>query len=90
MGSTPTAEARIAVDAMSGDLGPVEVVAAVKLARQHQAGIHRHAVHDNGAGTAVADIAAELGTSQIEILAQHFQQRGFRRHRGAARLAVDL
>ena len=33
MGSPPTAEARIAVDAMSGDLGPVEVVAAVKLAR---------------------------------------------------------
>ncbi len=34
MGPSPTAEARIAVDAMSGDLGPVEVVAAVKLARE--------------------------------------------------------
>ena len=33
MGSPSTTEARIAVDAMSGDLGPAEVVAAVKLAR---------------------------------------------------------
>ena len=63
--------------------------AAVGLAGQHQAGVDRLAVDDHGAGAAVADVAAELGAGQIEMLAQQLQQRRFRRHRRAAVLAVD-
>ena len=59
----------------------VSDLAAVGLHGQHQARVDRLAVDDDGAGAAVADVAPELGAGQLELVAQHPEQRRFRRHR---------
>ena len=52
-------------------------------ARQEQAGIRRHAVHQDGASAAFADLAAALGARQAQAVAQH-------RHQGLAFFDFDL
>ena len=42
---------------------------AVRLDREHQAGIERLVVHDHRAGAAIADVAALLRACQVQILA---------------------
>ncbi len=54
-------------------------LAAVGLTGQHQAGVDRLAVHEHGARAAIADVAAELGAGQVELIAQEPEQRRFRR-----------
>ncbi len=49
--------------------------AAVERGDRRQAGEHRLAVDDDGAGAALAEAAAELGAVQLEIVAQHVEQR---------------
>ena len=44
-----------------------------------QAGAHRDAVDQDGAGTAVAGIAADLGAGEPQVLAQHLRQSPHRR-----------
>lgn len=41
---------------------------------ENDATIHRHTVHQNCAGTAIAIVAALFGTGQPQRLPQHFQQ----------------
>ena len=42
---------------------------------QRQAGQDRLAVDQHGAGAALAELAAVLGAGQVEIFAQHLEQR---------------
>ncbi len=51
---------------------------AAHLAGRHRAGPGRDAVEMNGAGAAEAAAAAELGADQIEVIAQHPEQRRLR------------
>ena len=51
---------------------------AADLADRHRARAGRDAVEVNGAGAAEAAAAAELGADQIEVIAQHPEQRRFR------------
>ena len=53
-----------------GDLG------AVGGDREHQAGVDAAAVEQDGAGAALAVVAALLGAGQIEVLAQGVEQGG--------------
>ena len=55
---------------------------AVRLPERHQATADLPALEQHGAGTAVAGVAADLGTGQAEVGAQHFRQpaRGRRMH----------
>ena len=50
--------------------------------RRH-AGEHRLAVHQHGAGAALAEAAAEFRRVELEIVAQHVEQR-------RARIGIDL
>jgi hypothetical protein len=56
---------------------------------QHDAAIHRHAVHQHGAGAAVAVVAAFLRSGQPQLVAENFQETlpGFAKKLGF--LAVD-
>ena len=56
---------------------------------QHQAGGHDAAVHDDGAGAAVAVVAAFLGAGQAEDVAQALEQALARLAEKLLRLAVD-
>ena len=56
---------------------------------QHDAAIHRHAVHQHGAGAAVAVVAAFLGAGQPQVVAEHFQQALPRLAEELGRFAVD-
>src|SRR5882672_6506451 len=47
-----------------------EHVATVDLSREHQARVHDIPVDDDGAGAAVADVAAKLRASQVEAFTQ--------------------
>src|SRR3974390_2459023 len=53
--------------------GCTAVAAAAGLAGEHQAGVPRLAVDQHRAGTAVADVAAELGAGELEGVAQQFE-----------------
>ncbi len=50
---------------------------------QRQAGIHPHAVHQHGAGAALAVVAALLGAGQAEMVAQRIEQ-------GRARIELEF
>ena len=50
----------------------------------------RRPVHDDGAGPALAETAAEFRAVEPEIVAQHIEQRGIRRDRDPAILAVHV
>src|ERR1700730_13398607 len=67
-----------------------ENLAAIHLAHEHQAGVHRLAVHDHGARAAVAYVTPQLRAGQVELVAQQPQQRRFWRDGSAARLAVQF
>ena len=54
------------------------------------AGAHWGAVDEHGAGAALAKAAAELGSIEAKIIAQHVEQRGIRIGSHAARCAVHL
>ena len=58
---------------------------SLQLDRQRQAGVHRPAVNDHGAGAAFPLGAAFLGSRQVQILTQNVEQPSvrlrFQRHR---------
>ena len=56
---------------------------------EREAREYRYAVHQNGAGTALAELASMLGTGESEVLTQELQQRLVRREGHLASLAVD-
>src|SRR2546425_1278581 len=56
---------------------------------KREAGEHRHALHQHRAGAAFAELAAVLGAGQVQVLAQHFEQRLVRGERNLLLLAVD-
>ena len=56
----------------------VVTVRAVFHHRQCQAGIDAPAVEQHGAGAALALIAAFLRAGEVEVLAQHVEERGAR------------
>jgi hypothetical protein len=64
-------------------------LAAFALDSKHQAGIQRHAVDDDGTGTAFALAASVLGAGVSEHVAQHIERRHVDRHAGANRPAVE-
>src|SRR5947209_656911 len=57
---------------------------------EHEAGEDRLAVHQHGAGTALAQLTAVLRAGEPEVLAQHFKQRLVRREGDLDRLAVQI
>ena len=61
----------------------VVIVRAVRLDREHRAGLHGLAVDVDGAGAALARVAADVGTGQVEILAERLDEE-------ASRLDVEL
>ncbi len=62
---------------------------AVGLDREHQAGAHRLAIDQHGAGTADAVLAAGMGAVEQKILTQRIEQRLARLHLGGADGAID-
>jgi hypothetical protein len=42
--------------------------------RQAEAGVHPPSVHDHGAGTALAVVAALFGASELQMLTRHVEQ----------------
>ena len=54
------------------------------------AGKHRLAIDDHGAGAALAEPAAVLGSIELKILPQHIQQRGLRVGVDRTNPAIDL
>ena len=62
---------------------------AVGLHREHQAGAHRLAVDDHGAGAADAVLAADMGAGLPAILADGVDQRAPRLDRDGVLAAVD-
>ena len=62
---------------------------AVGLHREHQAGTHRLAIDQHGAGAADAVLAAGMRAVEQEILAQHIEQRLARLDIGGPADAVD-
>ncbi len=62
---------------------------SVRLHREHQAGAHRLAVDQHGAGAADAVLAAGMGAVQKKILAQRVEQRLARLDIGGTADAVD-
>ena len=62
---------------------------ALAFDRQHEAGEQRLSVHQHGARAALAQFAAVLGAGQVEVLAQHLEQRLVRREQQFRVLAVD-
>src|ERR1700756_5244437 len=64
--------------------------ATLHLAHQHQAGVHRLTIDDDGARAAVTYVTPQLRAGQVELVAQEPQQRRFWRDRSAAGLAVKL
>ncbi|MGY3427515.1 hypothetical protein ACVWZW_008019 [Bradyrhizobium sp. F1.13.4] len=47
---------------------------AVGLSRQHGAGFDRLAVHMDDAGAALAGVAADMGSGEVEVVAQQLNQ----------------
>src|SRR5688572_31278412 len=62
--------------------------AALAFEHQHDAGELRLAVHQHGAGAALAELAAVLGAGQPEVFPQHLEQGLVRRDRSREGLAV--
>ena len=65
---------------------------AVPRAREaeHQTGKHGLAVHEHGAGAALAQLAAMLRAGETQVLAQHFEQGLVGREGDLDGLAVQL
>src|SRR6266850_137027 len=64
-------------------------LALLEVGRQRDARQHRRAVDEHGAGAALPELAAVLGADEIEVLAQHFEERLVDGHEQLARFAVD-
>ena len=64
-------------------------VPAVAIDGEHKAGIHRNAVHDDGAGAALPLAATELGAGEMKHVAQHVDGAEVHRHGGLNGLAVQ-
>ena len=58
------------------------------LHREHEAGAHRRAVHQHGAGAADAVLAADVGAREPEVLAQEVAEEPARLHEPVALHAV--
>ena len=56
----------------------VVIVRALGLRGEHQAGAHRDAVEQHGAGAADAVLAAGMRALEVELVAQAIEQRGAR------------
>ena len=56
----------------------VMIVGAVGLDREHGAGLDRLAVEVDGAGAAMAGLAADMRAGEVELLAQEMDQQGAR------------
>ncbi len=52
----------------------VLIVGAVGLDREHRARLDRASVHVDGAGAALAGVAADVGPGQVEILTQRLDE----------------
>src|SRR5688572_19384104 len=63
---------------------------AFRLRGQHQAGAHGVAVDDHRAGAADAVLAADMGTSEPQMMTQAIGERGARLDIDTDRLAVDF
>ena len=63
--------------------------AAFGVEAEHETGQHRAAVDEHGARAALAQLAAVLGAGQVEVFAQHFEQRLVRREGDFGLLAVE-
>ena len=68
----------------------VTTLRAFGLHREHQAGAHRLAVDQHGAGAADAVLAADMGAGEPQLVAQAIGQRQARLDVDADLLAVDL
>ncbi len=55
-------------------------LASVRLDGQHRARLDGHAVHVDGAGTALAGVAADVGAGQVEVFAEGLDQETSRLH----------
>ncbi len=66
-----------------GDMG------AIGLDREAHAALDRHVVHVDGAGAAMAGVAADMGSGEIELLAKEMNEQEARLDVGFDRLAVD-
>ena len=62
---------------------------AVGLQGQHGAGFDRFAVDVNNAGSALARVAADMGSGEAQLLSQEVHQKGAGFDLTARRLAVD-
>jgi hypothetical protein len=67
----------------------IVVIAAVGLHGQHGAGLHRAAVQVDGAGAAVAGLAADMRAGETDLLAQEMDQQGARLHQSFDLAAVE-
>ena len=65
-------------------------LAPLALDRKHQAGEHGLAVDQDRARPALAELAAVLGAGEVQLLAEHLEQRLVRRREDVALLTVDL
>ena len=62
---------------------------AVGLDREHRAALDRLAVDRDGAGAALARVAADVGAGQLEVLAQELDEHPSRLDVPLPRLAID-
>ena len=51
---------------------------AVSLDRENRAGLRAAAINEDRAGAALARVAADVGTRQVELVAQHVREQGAR------------
>ena len=65
---------RVQVGGVGGQALDGHDPAPVGLHREHEAGAHRHAVQEDGAGPAHAVLAAHVGAGQPQLVAQEVAQ----------------
>ncbi len=75
-------------DAVPGEALDGADLAPLGLDREHQAGAHRVAVDQHGAGAADAVLAAEMGAGEAAVLAERVGERAPRLDRDRVRRAV--
>ena len=68
----------------------VRMSAPFGLDREHGAGLHRLAVEIDGAGAAMAGVAADMRAGDVELVAQEVDEQGSRLDQRFDGLAVDL
>ena len=65
-------------------------VTVLDLDRWDDACTRRHAIDQDGTGTALTQTATELGAVEPQVVAQHMQKRGRRGQTAMDRLTIDL